>query len=76
MPGIACPTPGSADQPGSFNGIVLCSDGLFNELSDEEIGSALAGDEDVAGIVEKLIDGAIAGGGRDNVSIVVAEVAA
>ena len=36
--------------------IVLCSDGLFNELSDEEIGSTLAGDED-APMVEKLIDG-------------------
>jgi protein phosphatase len=56
--------------------IVLCSDGLFNELSDEEIGSALAGDEDVATIVDKLIDRAIAGGGRDNISVVVAEVAA
>jgi PPM family protein phosphatase len=56
--------------------IVLCSDGLFNELSDEEIGSALAGDEDVAKIVETLIDRAIAGGGRDNISVVIAEVAA
>jgi PPM family protein phosphatase len=56
--------------------IVLCSDGLFNELSDEEIGTALAGDEDVALIVEKLIDRAITGGGRDNISVVIAEVAA
>lgn len=56
--------------------IVLCSDGLFTEVSDEMIGSALAGDKDVAAIVDKLIDRAIAGGGRDNVSVVVAEVAA
>jgi protein phosphatase len=56
--------------------IVLCSDGLFNELSDEEIGSTLAGDEDVATVVEKLIERAIAGGGRDNISVVIAEVAA
>jgi PPM family protein phosphatase len=56
--------------------IVLCSDGLFNELSDEEIRGTLAGDEDVATIVEKLIDRANAGGGRDNISVVIAEVAA
>ncbi len=56
--------------------IVLCSDGLFNELSDEEIGSALAGDEDVATIIESLIERAIAGGGRDNIAVVIAEMAA
>jgi protein phosphatase len=56
--------------------IVLCSDGLFNELSDEEIGSALAGDDDVAAIVDNLIDRAIARGARDNVSVVIAEMAA
>ncbi len=56
--------------------VVLCSDGLFNELSDEEIESALAGDEGLPAIVDKLIDGAIAGGGRDNISVVIAEVAA
>jgi PPM family protein phosphatase len=55
--------------------IVLCSDGLFTEVSDEEIASALAEDEDVAAIVDKLIDRAIAAGGRDNVSVVIAEVA-
>lgn len=56
--------------------IVLCSDGLFNELSDEEIENALAGDGDVAAIVDQLIDRVIADGGRDNLSVVVAEVAA
>jgi serine/threonine protein phosphatase PrpC len=56
--------------------IVVCSDGLFNELSGAEIASAVARDGDVAAIVDSLIDGAIAHGGRDNVSVVVAEVAA
>ena len=56
--------------------IVLCSDGLFNELSDEEIRGALEGDEGVATMIEKLIDTANAGGGRDNISVVIAEVAA
>ena len=56
--------------------IVVCSDGLFNELTDEEIEAALAGNADVTEIVDTLIDGAIAKGGRDNVSVVIAEVAA
>jgi len=56
--------------------IVVCSDGLFNELSGGEIAHAVAGGADVAAIVDFLIDGAIAHGGRDNVSVVVAEVAA
>ncbi len=55
--------------------IVICSDGLFNELSGEEIEGAMAGDKDVSAIVDNLVDSAIAHGGRDNVSVVVAEVA-
>jgi protein phosphatase len=56
--------------------IVICSDGLFNELSGAEIESAIAEGGDVAAIVDNLIDRAITHGGRDNVSVVVAEVAA
>jgi protein phosphatase len=56
--------------------IVVCSDGLFNELSTEEIANALALGGGVANVADNLIDGAIAHGGRDNVSVVVAEVAA
>jgi serine/threonine protein phosphatase PrpC len=56
--------------------IVVCSDGLFNELSSNDIANAMAGGDDVAAIVDYLIDGANAHGGRDNVSVVVAEVAA
>jgi serine/threonine protein phosphatase PrpC len=56
--------------------IVICSDGLFNELSGVEIESAIAEGGDVAAIVDNLIDRAITHGGRDNVSVVVAEVAA
>jgi PPM family protein phosphatase len=56
--------------------IIVCSDGLFNELSSLEIANAMVGGGDVASVVDNLIDGAIARGGRDNVSVVVAEVAA
>jgi protein phosphatase len=56
--------------------IVVCSDGLFNELSGEEIKSAMAEGGDVAAVVDNLIHRAITHGGRDNVSVVVAELAA
>ena len=56
--------------------IVVCSDGLFNELSREDISKAVAGTKDIAAISETLIDRAITHGGRDNVSVVVAEVTA
>ena len=55
--------------------IVVCSDGLFNELTDDEIETILGGDPDVSEIVDTLVDGAIAKGGRDNVSVAIAEVA-
>jgi protein phosphatase len=56
--------------------IVVCSDGLFNEVSGDEIASAMAGGGDLAAIVDNLVDRAITHGGRDNVSVVIAEVAA
>jgi len=56
--------------------IVVCSDGLFNELSREDIANVMASGRHIAAIVDTLIDSAIAHGGRDNVSVVVAEVAA
>ena len=56
--------------------ILVCSDGLFNELTDEEIEAALASDEGAPDIVDTLVDGAIGKGGRDNVSVVIAEIAA
>jgi serine/threonine protein phosphatase PrpC len=56
--------------------LLVCSDGLFNELSSTEMASVLASGEELAGTVDSLIEQAIRHGGRDNVSVVVAEVAA
>ena len=56
--------------------VLLCSDGLFNELSLDEIAGAVEGAKDPAAIVDSLIERANAQGGRDNISVVVAEVAA
>lgn len=59
---------------GAGDRIVVCSDGLFNEVSGEEIVRALTEGGDVAEVADRLIDRANARGGRDNVSVVVAEV--
>lgn len=51
--------------------VILCSDGLNDELTDDEIAALLRdcrGPDSAAAI---LIDGALARGGRDNVSVVV-----
>ena len=56
--------------------VLLCSDGLFNELSVDEITSAVEEARDPAAIIDTLIERANAQGGRDNISVVVAEVAA
>jgi protein phosphatase len=54
--------------------LLLCSDGLTNELSDREIRSVLARRESVAVRAETLVDRALARGGRDNVTVVLASV--
>jgi serine/threonine protein phosphatase PrpC len=52
---------------------LVCSDGIFNELSDDEITTSLGRSADVAEIADDLVDRAISRGGRDNVSVVVGE---
>jgi protein phosphatase len=52
---------------------LLCSDGLYRELGDDEISACLAMD-DCHQACDALIDRALAGGARDNVSVVVVRV--
>jgi serine/threonine protein phosphatase PrpC len=56
--------------------LVVCSDGLFNEVPSVEIADVLARAEDVSAVVDNLTDRAMTKGGRDNLSVVVAEVVA
>jgi PPM family protein phosphatase len=56
--------------------LVFCSDGLFNEVTQAEIADAVAADKDGTSLADDLVELALARGGRDNVSVVVAEVAA
>ena len=60
-------------QPGDR--VLLCTDGLFNEVSVGEIQSSMSGGRDVQATADDLVELALSRGARDNVSVVVAEVA-
>jgi len=50
--------------------VMLCSDGLTNMLSDEEIDSVISGSESLKDAAEKLISDANEKGGTDNISVI------
>jgi len=54
--------------------ILLCSDGLSNEVSDEEISMVLGQAEDPSAAAADLVRRANANGGQDNISVVVIDV--
>lgn len=54
--------------------LLLCSDGLFNELPDVEIQRILDDVTDPPGAAAALIDAANAAGGRDNITCVVVAI--
>ena len=58
-----------------YNGekILLCSDGLINFVSDEEIKDTMLEDNTLQENVEKLVQTANSRGGKDNITIVVLE---
>ncbi|HIY23371.1 MAG TPA: protein phosphatase 2C domain-containing protein [Candidatus Brachybacterium merdigallinarum] len=53
--------------------MLVCSDGLTGEVSDTAIERVLRSPQDVRTIARSLVDLALEGGGRDNVSVVVVE---
>ena len=55
---------------------LLCTDGLFREVSDDEIASLMTATRDLRATADALIALAISAGGSDNVAVVVAEVCA
>ena len=52
-----------------IDGILLCSDGLTNMITEEQIGKVLAEDKSAEDTVRKLINKANARGGNDNISV-------
>jgi protein phosphatase len=56
--------------------LIMCSDGLFNEVPDSEIASVAAGADDIEAAADQLIQLAQDRGGHDNISVVIADVSA
>jgi len=70
--GIGAPVPASARIDLRANDwLMLCSDGLHDELDDAEIAVQLRGTRTPDDAVMKLVDAALAKGGRDNVSVLI-----
>lgn len=59
-------------QPGDR--LLICSDGLTGEVTDQVIGAVLAGAADSQAAAETLVRTAVAGGARDNVTAVVVAI--
>lgn len=53
---------------------LLCSDGLNDELTDEQICALLRSADDSQMATQRLIDAALESGGRDNVSVIVVDM--
>jgi PPM family protein phosphatase len=54
--------------------VLLCSDGLVNEVPDDEIASVMTATDDIKASADDLAELAVSRGGRDNVSVVIAEI--
>lgn len=61
-------------EPRDKDRILLCSDGLTNELSDERIAEILSEPEGPEVLARRLVAAADAAGGRDNITALVADV--
>lgn len=56
--------------------LIMCSDGLSNEVPDDEIASLAAGTEDIGAAADRLVELAQDRGGHDNISVVIADICA
>jgi serine/threonine protein phosphatase PrpC len=54
---------------------LLCSDGLYKELSTREIGNAMQFGGDCQTVCRDLLQNALDRGARDNVTVVLVEIA-
>ena len=53
--------------------MLVCTDGLSNAVAREQLAAAMVGDDDPQETVQRLLDEALAAGGRDNVSLAVVD---
>ncbi len=56
--------------------LLLCSDGLSNDVPEDVIFSLMTSDRDLDATADELVDYALASGGHDNTTVVVADVSA
>lgn len=56
--------------------LLLCTDGLCNEVPNDELASLMAATENLQETADALVELALSRGGRDNVAVVVAEISA
>ena len=56
--------------------LIMCSDGLSNEVPDGEIAALVAGADDIGAAADRLVQLAQDRGGHDNISVVIADICA
>jgi PPM family protein phosphatase len=71
-PAVAIDTRSEHLEPGDV--VLLCSDGLFNHVTDEEIGQIVLQQQDPERAVDVLVALANERGGRDNISVVLVRI--
>lgn len=72
--GLGDPKPSVVIEPLRFGDwILLCSDGLNDEVEDTRIAEILAGNTRVTEAVDELVEQALNNGGRDNTSVIIVE---
>jgi serine/threonine protein phosphatase PrpC len=67
---------GSAHKAIKGDRLLVGTDGLFNEVPSDEIASLMADAEALQATADTLVELALSRGGRDNVSVVIAEISA
>ncbi len=67
---------GSLHSAAQGDRLLLCTDGLFNEVAENDIPSLMGGAQEVRPVADALVEQALSNGGRDNIAVVVAEVRA
>jgi protein phosphatase len=65
---------GAVHRPVDGDRVLVCSDGLFNEVPDDQIASVMAHTNEIQSAADALVELALSVGARDNVAVVVAEV--
>ncbi|QAY69951.1 PP2C family protein-serine/threonine phosphatase [Xylanimonas protaetiae] len=60
---------------GEHDRVLVCSDGLTGELDDARIARVLLDEADAQAAADRLVGEALAAGGRDNITVVVVDVA-